>query len=151
MAVKKTPPPREESESGSEFESESEGEPIVEGKQPQTDNKKPESEPESESSSDGFVVKASVKRKAAAEPSELWSEEATATLIEEWGRRYQDLKKLRKKDWKEVAEAVNALRGHRRTEVQCKNRIDTIKKKYKLEKRRSSTSWPFFHRLHSLM
>jgi hypothetical protein len=44
---------------------------------------------------------------------------------------------LRQKDWQDVADAVNALHGHtkktHRTDVQCKNRIDTIKKKYKIE------------------
>jgi hypothetical protein len=44
---------------------------------------------------------------------------------------------LRQKYWQDVADAVNALHGHtkktHRTDVQCKNRIDTIKKKYKIE------------------
>ena len=69
---------------------------------------------------------------------------------------------LRQKDWQDVADAVNALHGHtkktHRTHVQCKNRIDTIKKKYKLEKSRvssspdaSPSSWPFFDRLDLLI
>ncbi|KAI6705395.1 hypothetical protein NL676_008357 [Syzygium grande] len=77
---------------------------------------------------------------------DCWSEEATATLIEAWGRRYVDLNRgnLRQKDWQEVADAVNALHGlskkTHRTDVQCKNRIDTVKKKYKIEKARISSS-----------
>lgn len=77
---------------------------------------------------------------------DCWSEEATATLIEAWGRRYVDLNRgnLRQKDWQEVADAVNARHGHskktHRTDVQCKNRIDTVKKKYKIEKARISPS-----------
>lgn len=69
---------------------------------------------------------------------------------------------LRQKDWQDVADAVNALHGHtkktHRTDVQCKNRIDTIKKKYKIEKARVSSSdgtlsssWPFFDRLDALI
>ncbi|KAL6206704.1 hypothetical protein ACLB2K_023951 [Fragaria x ananassa] len=92
---------------------------------------------------------------------DCWSEDATSTLIDAWGRRYVELNRgnLRQKDWQEVADAVNALHGHtkktHRTDVQCKNRIDTIKKKYKVEKARVSggfnSSWPFFDRLDSLI
>lgn len=95
---------------------------------------------------------------------DCWSEEATATLIEAWGRRYVELNRgnLRQKDWQEVADAVNALHGHskktHRTDVQCKNRIDTVKKKYKIEKARISSSsgglaspWVFYDRLDALI
>ncbi|XAR71910.1 hypothetical protein NMG60_11018363 [Bertholletia excelsa] len=84
---------------------------------------------------------------------DCWSEGATETLIEAWGERHVKLNRgnLRQKDWKEVADAVNS-RGDgdkpRRTDVQCKNRIDTLKKKYKLEKAKpASSKWPFFYRL----
>ena len=67
---------------------------------------------------------------------DCWSEEATFTLIEAWGQRHLELNRgnLRQRHWQEVADAVNALHGHvsakaRRTDVQCKNRIDTLKKK----------------------
>ncbi|GMG98525.1 hypothetical protein Nepgr_000365 [Nepenthes gracilis] len=95
---------------------------------------------------------------------DCWSEEATHTLIEAWGDRYLELHRgnLRQKHWQEVADAVNALHGHtkktRRTDIQCKNRIDTIKKKYKIEKARDVESrgayvspWPFFARLDALI
>ncbi|KAM1004738.1 hypothetical protein ACFX13_004939 [Malus domestica] len=95
---------------------------------------------------------------------DCWSEDATSTLVDAWGRRYIELNRgnLRQKDWQEVADAVNALHGHtkktHRTDVQCKNRIDTIKKKYKVEKVRVSSSngtltssWPFFERLDALI
>nr|KYP45039.1 hypothetical protein KK1_033401 [Cajanus cajan] len=91
---------------------------------------------------------------------DCWSEEATFTLIEAWGERHLELS--RGKHWQEVADAVNARHGHvstkaRRTDVQCKNRIDTLKKKYKIEKARvsdsgdSATAWPFFRRLDFLI
>ncbi|KAL6574085.1 hypothetical protein OROHE_001627 [Orobanche hederae] len=95
---------------------------------------------------------------------DCWTEEATATLVEAWGRRYLELNRgnLRQNDWQEVAEAVNARHGHtkktRRTDVQCKNRIDTLKKKYKIEKAKISSSnekltssWPFFSHLEHLI
>ncbi|KAK6919182.1 Myb/SANT-like DNA-binding domain 4 [Dillenia turbinata] len=95
---------------------------------------------------------------------DCWSEEATFTLVEAWGERYLLLNRgnLRQKHWQEVADAVNARHGHikkaRRTDVQCKNRIDTLKKKYKIEKARVSESngsytsqWPFFPQLDALI
>lgn len=95
---------------------------------------------------------------------DCWTEEATATLVDAWGRRYVELNRgnLRQKDWQEVADAVNSRHGHnkktRRTDVQCKNRIDTLKKKYKVEKARVSESngavmsnWMFFEQLDFLI
>ncbi|KAJ4970722.1 hypothetical protein NE237_003821 [Protea cynaroides] len=88
---------------------------------------------------------------------DCWSEGATATLIEAWGDRYLQLSRgnLRQKDWKEVADAVNGRRGGitaRKTDIQCKNRIDTLKKKYKLEKSKPGSSrWPFYSRLDLLI
>ncbi|KAK6932990.1 Myb/SANT-like DNA-binding domain 4 [Dillenia turbinata] len=88
---------------------------------------------------------------------DCWSEGATSTLIDGWGDRYLKLNRgnLRQRDWREVADAVNARQNGvkpRRTDVQCKNRIDTIKKKYKLEKAKSTRStWPFLSRLDFLI
>ncbi|XP_038712076.1 trihelix transcription factor ASIL2-like isoform X2 [Tripterygium wilfordii] len=95
---------------------------------------------------------------------DCWSEEATSTLVDAWGRRYLELNRgnLRQKDWQDVADAVNALHGQtkktHRTDVQCKNRVDTIKKKYKIEKARVSasngnvtSSWPFYDRMDVLI
>lgn len=95
---------------------------------------------------------------------DCWSEGATSTLIEAWGDRYLDLNRgnLRQKHWQEVADAVNSRHGavkkQRRTDVQCKNRIDTLKKKYKIEKAKIAASdgavssqWPFFARLDALI
>ncbi|XP_010423458.1 PREDICTED: trihelix transcription factor ASIL2-like [Camelina sativa] len=86
-----------------------------------------------------------------------WSEEATATLVEAWGNRYVKLHhgNLRQNDWKDVADAVNSRHGDNaraKTDVQCKNRIDTLKKKYKTEKAKLSPStWRFFDRLDFLI
>ncbi|KZV46392.1 hypothetical protein F511_23233 [Dorcoceras hygrometricum] len=95
---------------------------------------------------------------------DCWSEDASRTLVEAWGSRYLVLNRgnLRQKHWQEVADAVNSVHGDsfklRRTDVQCKNRIDTIKKKYKIEKSkvvqsngRYSSTWPHFDSLDSLI
>ncbi|KAJ0044779.1 hypothetical protein Pint_06551 [Pistacia integerrima] len=88
---------------------------------------------------------------------DCWSEGATETLIEAWGDRYVKLNRgnLRQKDWKEVAESVNARQDgvkQKKTDIQCKNRIDTLKKKYKIEKAKPPPSkWPFYYRLDSLI
>ncbi|KAI3732123.1 hypothetical protein L1987_63321 [Smallanthus sonchifolius] len=96
---------------------------------------------------------------------DCWSEDATFTLIEAWGDRILKLNSgsLRQKHWLEVADAVNGRHGHvkkaRRTDVQCKNRIDTLKKKYKVEKAlvlelgsdHYVSPWPFFAPLDSLI
>lgn len=98
---------------------------------------------------------------------DCWSEDATFTLIDAWGERYVDLNRgnLRQKHWQDVADAVNDCHAAgnnnkkaRRTDVQCKNRIDTLKKKYKIEKARVYDSdgeylspWPFFSRLDALI
>ncbi|XP_051135063.1 trihelix transcription factor ENAP1-like [Andrographis paniculata] len=92
---------------------------------------------------------------------DFWSEDATRTLIDAWGGHYLELNRgnLRQKHWQEVADAVNAASVKlRRTDVQCKNRIDTIKKKYKIEKSRTLQSngryvstWPHFPSLDFLI
>ncbi|KAF7816501.1 trihelix transcription factor ASIL2 isoform X1 [Senna tora] len=88
---------------------------------------------------------------------DCWSEGATETLIEAWGDRYIQLHRgnLRQKDWNDVANAVNARQGgvkSRKTDVQCKYRIDTLKKKYKVEKNKPPPSkWVFYHRLDYLV
>lgn len=104
---------------------------------------------------------------------DCWSEDATHTLIEAWGDRYLDLNRgnLRQRHWQEVAAAVNARHATSassksfRSDSQCKNRIDTLKKKYKIEKAKATdfnstttaaaaayvSAWPFFASLDSLL
>ncbi|KAL2519988.1 Trihelix transcription factor ASIL2 [Forsythia ovata] len=95
---------------------------------------------------------------------DCWTEEATSTLVDAWGVRYLELNhgNLRSKDWQDVANAVNARHGHtkkmRRTDVQFKNQIDTLKKKFKTENTKiaesngtGTSSWPFFSRIDVLI
>ncbi|XP_008803390.2 trihelix transcription factor ASIL2 [Phoenix dactylifera] len=93
---------------------------------------------------------------------DCWSEGATSTLIDAWGERYLELSRgnLKQKHWQEVADAVTSRDGYtktHKTDMQCKNRIDTLKKKYKIEKSKiasgaaDTSSWPFFSRLDVLL
>jgi hypothetical protein len=92
--------------------------------------------------------------------NEWWSDGETAALVDAWGRRYVDLNRgsLRQPQWREVAEAVNARPGASarrrppRTDIQCKNRVDTLKKKYKAERARGTpSSWYFYRDLDMLV
>lgn len=92
---------------------------------------------------------------------DCWSEGATSTLIDAWGERYLELSRgnLKQKHWQEVADVVSSRDDYTKppkTDVQCKNRIDTLKKKYKTEKAKITSGsgpskWPFFHRLERLI
>ncbi|OAY43904.2 hypothetical protein MANES_08G086011v8 [Manihot esculenta] len=88
---------------------------------------------------------------------DYWSEGATAELIDAWGERYLKLRRgnLKQKHWKEVADIVSSREDYKKatkTDIQCKNRNDTVKKKNKLEKAKIAagggpSKWPFFKRL----
>lgn len=92
---------------------------------------------------------------------DCWSEGATSVLIDAWGERYLELSRgnLKQKHWKEVADIVGSREDYTKTpktDIQCKNRIDTVKKKYKLEKAKIASGggpskWPFFQRLDHLI
>ncbi|KAL6845302.1 hypothetical protein ACP4OV_024797 [Aristida adscensionis] len=91
---------------------------------------------------------------------DCWSEGETAALVDAWGSRYLELNRgsLRQPQWREVADAVNsrpgasARRRPPRTDIQCKNRVDTLKKKYKAERARGGPSpWPFYGQLDLLV
>ncbi|PUZ76171.1 hypothetical protein GQ55_1G268800 [Panicum hallii var. hallii] len=87
---------------------------------------------------------------------DAWSDGATSTLIDAWGERFVALGRgsLRHPQWQEVAEVVSSRDGYSkgaRSDIQCKNRIDTLKKKYKVEKAKRASSWPYFDRLDDLL
>ncbi|CAN6828226.1 unnamed protein product [Brassica oleracea] len=91
---------------------------------------------------------------------DCWSEEATRVLIDAWGERFAEPGKgtLKQQQWHEVAEIVNGSGQckYTKTDVQCKNRIDTVKKKYKQEKAKIASGdgpskWAFFKKLESLI
>ncbi|KAK3041647.1 hypothetical protein RJ639_001457 [Escallonia herrerae] len=65
-----------------------------------------------------------------------WSEHASFVLLEVWGNRFMELgrKSLRSEEWNEVAEKVSEMINAKRTQAQCRNRLDALKKKYRKEK-----------------
>lgn len=90
---------------------------------------------------------------------DCWSEKATGVLIDAWGEIHMELSRgnLKQKHWEKVAETVRRKEEDNgktpKTDVQCKNRMDTVKKKYKQEKltRGRSSSWVFFDKLDRLI
>lgn len=91
---------------------------------------------------------------------DCWSEGATGVLIDAWGERYLELSRgnLKQKHWKEVADIVSSREDYTKaskTDIQCKNRIDTVKKKFKLEKAKimsgGTSKWLFFEKLDQLI
>ncbi|KAL7100440.1 hypothetical protein ACP275_09G145400 [Erythranthe tilingii] len=92
---------------------------------------------------------------------DCWSEGATAVLIDAWGERYLELSRgnLKQKHWKDVADIVSSREDYAKTpktDIQCKNRIDTVKKKYKTEKAKIASGggpskWRFFDKLDELI
>ncbi|KAL6838362.1 hypothetical protein ACP4OV_031866 [Aristida adscensionis] len=87
---------------------------------------------------------------------DAWSEGATSALIDAWGERFVALGRgsLRHPQWQEVADAVSSRDGYSKapkSDVQCKNRIDTLKKKYKIERAKPVSSWQFYDRLDALL
>ncbi|KAI3786061.1 hypothetical protein L1987_45188 [Smallanthus sonchifolius] len=88
-----------------------------------------------------------------------WSEHETFVLLEAWGSRYLKCgrKSLRSEEWQEVADRVSQESKMVRTDSQCRNRLDTLKKKYKKEKanlkgsRIVNTKWVYFKKMDMLL
>eukprot|EP01018_Ginkgo_biloba_P023382 Gb_03210 [translate_table: standard] len=90
-----------------------------------------------------------------------WSIKAVYSLLESYGQKFAEGRGfLRNKDWEEVVSAVNSGCGdlrYRKTMKQCRDKIDSLKKRYKVEKRRamdnglSASSWPYFAQMDEIM
>ncbi|KAF9685229.1 hypothetical protein SADUNF_Sadunf03G0033100 [Salix dunnii] len=88
-----------------------------------------------------------------------WNERETFVLLNAWGDKFlqRGKKSLRCDEWQEVAEKVSEKSMIERTDTQCRNRLDTLKKKYKIEKIKSAeagggaSKWVFFKKLDILM
>ncbi|CAK9185654.1 unnamed protein product [Ilex paraguariensis] len=88
-----------------------------------------------------------------------WTEHETFILLDAWGDRFLKggRKSLRTEEWQEVAEKVSQESKIERTETQCRNRLDTLKKKYKKEKMKlgeigsPSSKWVYFKKMDMLM
>ncbi|RAL37217.1 hypothetical protein DM860_004139 [Cuscuta australis] len=89
-----------------------------------------------------------------------WSEEESFVLLDVWGERYLELgrRSLRGEDWVDVAEKVTEMIGVEKSEIDCRNQLDVLKKKYKKEREKMeklgggfSSKWPFFKKMDVLM
>ncbi|XVE88921.1 hypothetical protein DITRI_Ditri19aG0108800 [Diplodiscus trichospermus] len=88
-----------------------------------------------------------------------WTERETFVLLDAWGERFlqRGRKSLRSEEWQEVAEKVSEVSKIERTDTQCRNRLDTLKKKYKKEKAMlaetgvTTSKWVYFKKMDMLM
>ncbi|XP_054780124.1 trihelix transcription factor ENAP1-like [Prosopis cineraria] len=88
-----------------------------------------------------------------------WTEHETFVLLDAWGDRFiqRGKKSLRSEEWQEVAERVKEVSKTERTDTQCRNRLDTLKKKYKKEKAKlvemggGTCKWVYFSRMDKLL
>lgn len=89
-------------------------------------------------------------------PTSEWPDQAVSILLKTYAQKFSiDRGYLRTQDWQEVAYAVNSVCDHVKTLKQCRDKVDSLKRRYKIEKRKAVTggevSWPFFHRLDDIM
>lgn len=88
-----------------------------------------------------------------------WTEDEASLLLEVWGDRFLQLgrRSLRGEDWVDVSEKVSEALKNEKTEAQCRQMIDALKRKYKKEKLKversgpNSTKWPFFRKMEMLL
>ncbi|KAH7854860.1 hypothetical protein Vadar_018482 [Vaccinium darrowii] len=94
---------------------------------------------------------------------EEWSDSAIDSLLEAYTEKYTQLNRgnLRGRDWDEVAEIVSERSGDkqklRKSVEQCKNKIDNLKKRYKVELQRvnsgglGSSNWHWFKKIEPIV
>ncbi|KAK3034375.1 hypothetical protein RJ639_032273 [Escallonia herrerae] len=89
-----------------------------------------------------------------------WSEHASFVLLEVWGDKFMELgrKSLRSEEWNEAAEKVSEMINAKRTQAQCRNRLDALKKKYRKEKAKAEETgggyygkWAYFKKMDMLL
>ncbi|KAJ6794686.1 trihelix transcription factor ASIL2-like [Iris pallida] len=104
-------------------------------------------------------AKASAKPNSSKNSPPDWSEDSTFILLDAWGDLFvqNGRKSLRSDEWSEVAKKVNHASRIVRSDSQCRNRLDTLKKKYKKEKLQVTeypdfkSEWIYFKKMDSLM
>ncbi|KAF5747840.1 hypothetical protein HS088_TW05G00568 [Tripterygium wilfordii] len=91
---------------------------------------------------------------------EEWSDEAIACLLDAYSDKFTQLNRgnLRGRDWEEVAATVSEQCENQSKSVeQCKNKVDNLKKRYKLERHRMQNSgisvshWPWFKKMEEIV
>ncbi|XP_047975549.1 trihelix transcription factor ASIL1-like [Salvia hispanica] len=84
-----------------------------------------------------------------------WSEGAVSCLLEAYEAKWtlRNRAKLKGQDWEEIAKHVSARAAaskSAKTQTQCKNKIESMKKRYRSESAAAS-SWPLYPRLDLLL
>ncbi|CAL5207350.1 unnamed protein product [Lathyrus oleraceus] len=91
---------------------------------------------------------------------EEWSDTAIVCLLEAYTEKFTQLNRgnLRGRDWEEVASVVSERCENQSKSVeQCKNKVDNLKKRYKLERHRmnngciSASHWPWFKQMENIV
>lgn len=91
---------------------------------------------------------------------EEWSDAAIECLLDAYTEKYTQLNRgnLRGRDWEEVAAIVSERCENQNKSVeQCKNKVDNLKKRYKLERHRMSSAgvsvshWPWFKKMEAIV
>lgn len=90
-----------------------------------------------------------------------WHPDTVSRLIDGYGEKCANIKGyLKTKDWEEIVKYVNLqCEGSKlpKTMKQCREKIDSLKRRYKLEKRRAEVrgsdhvNWSFFEKLDDIM
>ncbi|KAL3683608.1 hypothetical protein R1sor_001630 [Riccia sorocarpa] len=91
-----------------------------------------------------------------------WTDRAVDLLLELYEQKWRGVSfgNLRVKDWEHVASTMDERyhwQGERKTFLQCKNKIENLKKRYKLEREKKNengeimSDWPWFSRLHEII
>ncbi|XP_074312003.1 uncharacterized protein LOC141647630 [Silene latifolia] len=91
---------------------------------------------------------------------EEWSDTAIECLLDAYTDKYTQLNRgnLRGRDWEEVAAIVSERCENLSKSVeQCKNKVDNLKKRYKLERHRMTSAglvvshWPWFKKMEAIV
>nr|GMD39544.1 Uridylate kinase [Ipomoea batatas]GMD44478.1 Uridylate kinase [Ipomoea batatas] len=91
---------------------------------------------------------------------EEWSDTAIACLLEAYTEKFMQLNRgnLRGRDWEEVAAMVSdRCEKQTKSVEQCKNKVDNLKKRYKLERHRmsnggiSASHWPWYKQMEQIV
>ncbi|PIN01597.1 Transcription factor GT-2 [Handroanthus impetiginosus] len=86
-----------------------------------------------------------------------WSEGAVSSLLEAYEAKWtlRNRAKLKGQDWEDVAKYVSARANSSKsakTQTQCKNKIESMKKRYRSESAAADgSSWPLYSRLDLLL
>ncbi|KAL5570200.1 hypothetical protein UlMin_026775 [Ulmus minor] len=85
-----------------------------------------------------------------------WSEGAVSSLLEAYENKWvlRNRAKLKGHDWEDVARYVSSRANctkSPKTQTQCKNKIESMKKRYRSESTADASSWPLYSRLDLLL